>query len=150
MLPFKVDYTDGFKNYKFIYPEGIDNKKMHKYKEFHIKNIGNSDINQLDICAIFKNHNILVDYNGLDAVIENGFVNYNLCYDRKIMKSDIHPDYKKTTIKCVCGNEIETGSVMENITVEICNNCHPFYTGQQKILDSEGRVERFNKRYGNK
>ncbi len=66
------------------------------------------------------------------------------------MKSGIHPDYKKTTIKCVCGNEIETGSVVEGLTVEICNNCHPFYTGQQKILDSEGRVERFNKRYGKK
>lgn len=66
------------------------------------------------------------------------------------MKEGIHPDYKKTTIKCVCGNEIETGSVQENITVEICNKCHPFYTGQQKILDSEGRVERFNKRYGKK
>ena len=60
------------------------------------------------------------------------------------MKNGIHPDYKKTTIKCVCGNEIETGSVVDNITVEICNHC------QQKILDSEGRVERFNKRYGKK
>ena len=60
------------------------------------------------------------------------------------------PDYKKTVIKCVCGNEIETASVADNITVEICNNCHPFYTGQQKILDSEGRVERFKKRYGQK
>lgn len=69
---------------------------------------------------------------------------------RKIMKSDIHPDYKKTTIKCVCGNEIETGSVEENIVVEICNACHPFYTGNQKILDSEGRVERFKKRYEKK
>ena len=66
------------------------------------------------------------------------------------MKQGIHPDYKKTTIKCVCGNEIETGSVNDNITVEICSNCHPFFTGQQKILDSEGRVERFNKRYGKK
>lgn len=66
------------------------------------------------------------------------------------MKDGIHPNYKKQVIKCVCGNEIETGSVGENITVEICNNCHPFYTGQQKILDSEGRVERFNKRYGKK
>ena len=66
------------------------------------------------------------------------------------MKAEIHPDYKKTVIKCVCGNEIETGSVQDNITVEICNKCHPFYTGQQKILDSEGRVERFNKRYGKK
>ena len=55
-----------------------------------------------------------------------------------------------TVFKCECGNEIETGSINDNITVEICNNCHPFYTGQQKILDSEGRVERFNKRYGKK
>ena len=62
------------------------------------------------------------------------------------MKDGIHPDYKKTVIKCVCGNEIETGSVVDDITVEICSNCHPFYTGQQKILDSE----RFKKRYGNK
>lgn len=66
------------------------------------------------------------------------------------MKKDIHPEYKKTTIKCVCGNEIETGSTEDNITVEICNACHPFYTGNQKILDSEGRVERFRKRYENK
>ena len=66
------------------------------------------------------------------------------------MKDGIHPDYKKCTIKCVCRNEIETGSVNQNMTVEICNNCHPFYTGQQKILDSEGRVERFKKRYGQK
>ncbi len=66
------------------------------------------------------------------------------------MKKDIHPDYKKTTIKCVCGNEIETASVEENLTVEICNACHPFYTGNQKILDSEGRVERFKKRYEKK
>ena len=66
------------------------------------------------------------------------------------MKKGIHPDYKKTVVKYVCGNEIETGSVLDNITVEICSNCHPFYTGQQKILDSEGRVERFKKRYGTK
>ena len=66
------------------------------------------------------------------------------------MKKGIHPHHKKTIVKSVCGNEIETGSVADNITVEICNKCHPFYTGQQKILDSEGRVERFNKRYGKK
>ncbi len=63
------------------------------------------------------------------------------------MKSEIHPEYKKVKIKCVCGNEIETGSVVDDITVEICNKCHPFYTGNQKIIDSEGRVERFKKRY---
>ena len=66
------------------------------------------------------------------------------------MKKGIHPDYKKTVIKCVCGNEIETASVVENITVEICNNCHPFYTGNQKIVDTEGRIEKFKKRYQQK
>lgn len=88
LLPFKVKYTDGFKNYEFIYPEGIKNKELHKYKEYHIRNIGNADINQLDICAMFKNHNILVNYNLLDFVVNNGSVNYNFCYDRKIMKKD--------------------------------------------------------------
>lgn len=66
------------------------------------------------------------------------------------MKKEIHPDYKKTVIKCVCGNEIEAGSVVENLTVEICNNCHPFYTGNQKIVDTEGRIEKFKKRYQQK
>jgi large subunit ribosomal protein L31 len=63
------------------------------------------------------------------------------------MKEGIHPAYKKTVISCVCGNQIETGSVAENIRVEICNNCHPLFTGQQKIIDTEGRVEKFKKRY---
>lgn len=66
------------------------------------------------------------------------------------MKKEIHPEYKNLKIKCVCGNEIETGSVTEDITVEICSNCHPFYTGNQKIMDTEGRVERFKKRYEQK
>ena len=66
------------------------------------------------------------------------------------MKEGIHPAYKKTKISCVCGNEIETGSVVSDIKVEICNACHPFYTGTQKIIDSEGRVERFKKRYSGK
>ena len=66
------------------------------------------------------------------------------------MKKDIHPEYKKTVIKCVCGNEIETGSVQDDITVEICSSCHPFYTGNQKVVDTEGRIEKFKKRYQNK
>ena len=66
------------------------------------------------------------------------------------MKDGIHPNYKKMTATCVCGNEIETGSVEETISVEICSACHPFYTGQQKILDAEGRIERFKKRYETK
>ena len=64
------------------------------------------------------------------------------------MKQDIHPEYKKMKIKCVCGNEIETGSIEENITVEICNKCHPFYTGQQKAAQARGRIDKFNRKYG--
>lgn len=63
------------------------------------------------------------------------------------MQQDIHPDYKKTTITCACGNVIETGSTVENITVEICSACHPFFTGKQKLVDTGGRVDRFKKRF---
>ncbi len=63
------------------------------------------------------------------------------------MKQGIHPDYKKTTITCACGAVYEVGSTQENIRVEICSNCHPFYTGKQRIVDSGGRVERFLRKY---
>lgn len=66
------------------------------------------------------------------------------------MKDGIHPEYQKTTIKCACGNVIDTGSTSENIQVEICSACHPFYTGKQKLVDTGGRVEKFNKRFGRK
>ena len=61
------------------------------------------------------------------------------------MKAGIHPNYKPTTIRCACGNVIETGSTKQNITVEICSKCHPFYTGKQKLVDTSGRVDKFNK-----
>ena len=63
------------------------------------------------------------------------------------MKEGIHPNYKTTTVKCACGNEFEVGSTKENIRVEICSNCHPFYTGKQKLVDTGGRVDRFKKRF---
>lgn len=63
------------------------------------------------------------------------------------MKSGIHPRYVPVTITCACGNVIETRSTKPNITVEICSNCHPFFTGKQKIVDSAGRVERFTAKY---
>jgi len=63
------------------------------------------------------------------------------------MKEGIHPDYKQTTITCACGNVIETGSTKENIQVEICSACHPFFTGKQKLVDTGGRVEKFNRRF---
>jgi large subunit ribosomal protein L31 len=64
------------------------------------------------------------------------------------MKKDIHPEYKKTKITCLCGNVIETRSTQEDISVEICSNCHPFFTGKQKLIDTAGRVERFQRKYG--
>ena len=64
------------------------------------------------------------------------------------MKQGIHPNYAKTTITCACGEVIETSSTKENIRVEICSKCHPFFTGRQKLVDTGGRVDRFNKRFG--
>lgn len=66
------------------------------------------------------------------------------------MKPKIHPDYKETTIVCACGEIIKTKSTKQNIRVDICSKCHPFFTGQQKLVDSAGRVERYIKKYGKK
>ena len=63
------------------------------------------------------------------------------------MKDGIHPRYEKATIVCACGHTIETRSTVKTIHVEICSACHPFFTGKQKLVDSAGRVERFEKRY---
>jgi large subunit ribosomal protein L31 len=66
------------------------------------------------------------------------------------MKKGIHPDYKEVVFKCACGNEIKTKSTVNPIkaTVAICAECHPFFTGKQKFLDTAGRVEKFMKKYG--
>jgi large subunit ribosomal protein L31 len=63
------------------------------------------------------------------------------------MKTDIHPKYNDTVIKCACGAEFKVGSTKKDITVEICSQCHPFYTGKQKLVDTAGRIERFRKKY---
>ena len=64
------------------------------------------------------------------------------------MKENTHPVYEATTITCACGNVIETRSTKKNIRVEICSKCHPFFTGKQKLVDTGGRVAKFNKRFG--
>lgn len=64
------------------------------------------------------------------------------------MKPNIHPAYKPAVIRCACGAEIETRSTKGDFSVEICSACHPFYTGKQKLVDAEGRVQRFNRKYG--
>jgi large subunit ribosomal protein L31 len=63
------------------------------------------------------------------------------------MKSGIHPDYSETVIKCACGSEIHTKSVVKDLKVEVCSSCHPFYTKKQKLVDTAGRVEKFKKKY---
>ena len=64
------------------------------------------------------------------------------------MKEGIHPKYTESTISCICGNSVKTRSTRGDMHVEICANCHPFYTGKQHIVDTAGRVERFRKKYG--
>jgi len=64
------------------------------------------------------------------------------------MKTEIHPSYQTTTVRCSCGNSFETRSTRPDLRVELCNECHPFFTGKQKLVDTGGRVERFERRYG--
>lgn len=66
------------------------------------------------------------------------------------MKEKIHPKYEKCVVSCACGNTFETSSVKSEIKVEICSACHPFYTGKQKLVDTAGMVEKFNRRYANR
>ncbi len=66
------------------------------------------------------------------------------------MKQNIHPKYEACTIKCACGNVIETRGTKSELNVEVCNKCHPFYTGKQKLLDAGGQIARFNKRFAKK
>jgi large subunit ribosomal protein L31 len=63
------------------------------------------------------------------------------------VKAEIHPEYVEATVRCSCGNTFQTRATKPEIRVEICSNCHPFYTGKQKLVDSGGRVERFRRRY---
>jgi len=66
------------------------------------------------------------------------------------MKKGIHPNYGPTAFRCACGAVLETRSTKQNVTVQVCSSCHPFFTGKQKLVDTAGRIERFNKRYAKK
>ena len=63
------------------------------------------------------------------------------------MKTGIHPEYKLSKVSCACGNSFETYTTVGDISVEICSNCHPFFTGKQKLLDTAGRIDKFRKKY---
>jgi large subunit ribosomal protein L31 len=64
------------------------------------------------------------------------------------MKDGIHPDYKVITVTCACGNSFQTRSTKSELTVDVCSACHPFYTGKQRLVDTQGRVDRFRRKYG--
>jgi large subunit ribosomal protein L31 len=85
---------------------------------------------QLAVATIFPDFQIHDSFNEDDAV-----------------KQGIHPHYRRATVQCACGNTFETRSTTPAIHVEICAKCHPYYTGKQKLIDTAGRVERFNKKY---
>jgi large subunit ribosomal protein L31 len=65
-----------------------------------------------------------------------------------VVKKGIHPEYKTAHVTCACGNTFETRSTVDKLNVEICSQCHPFFTGKQKLIDTAGRVEKFLKKYG--
>jgi large subunit ribosomal protein L31 len=67
------------------------------------------------------------------------------------MKTGIHPTYNKVVVHCTsCGNEFESGSTLKDIKIDTCSNCHPFYTGRQRFAQAQGRIEKFNRKYGSK
>jgi len=66
----------------------------------------------------------------------------------KTVQKGIHPNYDKAVVRCACGNTFETGSTKKELRVEICSQCHPFFTGKQKLVDSTGRVDKFKKKFG--
>ncbi len=67
------------------------------------------------------------------------------------MKADIHPNYSEVSVTCSCGNSFKTGSTAgQDLTIEVCSQCHPFFTGKQKIVDTAGRVDKFRQKYGMK
>src|SRR5688572_19233223 len=78
-----------------------------------------------------------------------GYISTPISLSREaLVKTDIHPTYATATVKCACGNTFVTRSTQDEIHTDICSNCHPFYTGKQKLVDTAGRVERFRQKYG--
>lgn len=83
-----------------------------------------------------------------EKILTRSIIIQVLVKEVKAMREGIHPDYYEAKVVCNCGNEFTTGSTKENIHVEICSKCHPYYTGQQKAVAARGRIDKFNKKYG--
>jgi large subunit ribosomal protein L31 len=85
---------------------------------------------------------------GLLAVGRSATVRLPSDRETRIMKEGIHPKYAPVTVTCACGNSFVTRSTRSEMTVDICNTCHPFYTGKQRLVDTAGRIDRFRRKYG--
>ena len=85
-------------------------------------------------------------------LLKNGDIYYYTRpnFRRQTVKADIHPDYQEVNVVCACGETFTTRSTRKDIRLDICSKCHPFFTGKQKIMDTEGRVEKFKKKYAKK
>ena len=81
--------------------------------------------------------------------VRPGRITENQQVEKKIMKPDIHPSYQEIKVVCSCGNEFQTKSTLtDELHIDVCSSCHPFYTGTQKIIDTAGRVDKFRRKYG--
>jgi large subunit ribosomal protein L31 len=91
----------------------------------------------------------LFDFRGKSRVFQTWPISPVVIFKDQDMKNGIHPDYEDIQVTCSCGNTFTTKSTMKKaLHVEVCSNCHPFYTGKQKIVDTAGRVEKFNQKFG--
>jgi large subunit ribosomal protein L31 len=83
------------------------------------------------------------------GTVHPGCLTENQQVEKKTMKSDIHPSYQEIKVVCSCGNEFQTKSTLtDELHIDVCSSCHPFYTGTQKIIDTAGRVDKFRRKYG--
>jgi large subunit ribosomal protein L31 len=100
-------------------------------------------------CKVLSNEQAIVvlSFSSVGGYIHKLFPNLHLPTGRAPMKTDIHPEYATATVKCACGNSFETRSTVAEIHTDVCSECHPFYTGKQRLVDTAGRVERFRQKY---
>jgi large subunit ribosomal protein L31 len=108
------------------------------------------------LCVVHQSINSVLEKQEICAVaslVQKTYINTLAAFEKGYggtMKDGIHPEYKKAIVTCVCGNTFETRTTVGNLKIEICSACHPFFTGRQKLVDSAGRVERYNRKYGKK
>ena len=118
-------------------------KEEDELQIFEEREKSNSERDGIDLLQIYT---LCLQFNKSGDIIY--WYSFNIKKEVNEMKEGIHPKYGSATVTCGCGNTFETGSVKSELRVDVCSNCHPFYTGQQRAAKARGRIEQFNKRYG--